>query len=416
MALDKCEPGPRKRATGKIRLRAGWLIDGLGGPVLRDRLVEVEGGRITAIHPFRQANPSMGEVVDLSHATLLPPLIDAHVHLSFPGSPMPPGQDPACDTAGDIVADSLVRHWNNGVLAVRDAGDNRGTAWRFKSTRLADWPLPQILRSPGWAWHAPGRYGRLLGRALSRERDLDEALTGWGDDLDHIKLVNSGMNSLEQFGRQTEPQFDQDRLTAIRAAAVNKHLPLMVHANGAAPVASALAGGCDSIEHGYFMGEDNLGRMADEQVFWVPTVVPMAALAEGAQVPPGRREVARRTRDHQLNCIAKAYAMGVQIVAGTDSGSPGVVHGVSVWQELHWLRQAGLSPAAAVACATSRAAALLRLTGRGVLARNLPADFLVIGGEPEKGIGDAEKLTGMCVGGTWWGEPDICASIKAGFL
>ena len=406
MALDQrqaqARPGRRQAADGRIRLRVGWLLDGLDGPVLRDRLVELEGDRIAAIQPFGQHDPPWPGILDLRHATLIPPLIDAHVHLSFSGVAKPPGQGRPDDHQARTVAGNLENHWNNGIRAVRDAGDSRGAALRFKRTRFQDWPYSQIVRSPGWALHAPGRYGRLLGRVLPRGQNLEEALARMGGGIDHVKLVNSGLNSLEQFGRQTRPQFDQPRLAAIRDAAARKNLPLMVHANGTAPVGTALAAGCDSIEHGYFMGADNLGRMADQQVCWVPTVAPMAALANAAGLTQAQREVALRTRDHQLNCIAKAHAMGVPIVAGTDSGSPGVEHGVALWQELQWLRRAGLSAAAAVACATSRATGLLGLDQWGVLAPGRRADFLVIEADPEKGVGDLEKMTAMCVRGVWW--------------
>lgn len=409
MALDQRKsrawPGRRQAVGGRIRLRVGWLLDGLGGPVLRDRLVALEGDRITAIEPFGLHDPSLQGIIDLSHATLIPPLIDAHIHLSFSGASESPGRNQPGNHQGETEADSLENHWNNGIVAVRDAGDRQGAALRFKQTRLTDWPYPQIVRSPGWALHAPGRYGRLLGRALPPGQGPDEALSRMGNGIDHVKLVNSGLNSLEQFGRQTRPQFDRYGLTAIRGAAAEKNLPLMVHANGIEPVGTALAAGCDSIEHGYFMGAGNLGQMADQQVYWVPTVAPMAALANEAGLTERQRDVALRTRDHQLTCIAKAHAMGVPIVAGTDSGSPGVEHGTALWQELQWLRWAGLSTAAAVACATSRAAGLLRLEHWGVLAPGRRADFLVIEADPEEGIGDREKMTARCVHGVWWCDP-----------
>jgi imidazolonepropionase-like amidohydrolase len=404
-------PIRRQVVDGRTRLRVGWLIDGLGGPVLRDRLVELQGDRIAAIAPFRQHDPSLTGIVDLGHATLIPPLIDAHVHLSFSGTSRFPDRNRQDNHGGEAEAGSLESHWRSGILAVRDAGDHEGAALRFKQTRLKDWPYPQIVRSPGWALHAPDRYGRQLGRALPPEQGLDEALDRMGRGIDHLKLVNSGLNSLEQFGRQTRPQFDPSRLTAIRKAAAKKSLPVMVHANGAAPVRAALTAGCDSIEHGYFMGADNLSRMADQQVYWVPTVAPMAALAEETGLTRARREVALRTRDHQLNCIAKAHAMGVPIAAGTDSGSPGVPHGAALWHELLWLRRTGLSAAAAVACATSRAAGLLDLEQWGALAPGRRADFLVIEADPEKGIGDRALMTAICVRGVWWCDRETASRL-----
>ncbi|MEJ2039199.1 MAG: amidohydrolase family protein, partial [Desulfosarcinaceae bacterium] len=331
--------GPWPMAPGKTRLRVGWLLDGLGGPVQRDVLVTLENRRIAAIKPFTSEEKQLPGVIDLSWATLLPPLIDAHVHLSFSASARPSQAKPEPGPDMDVLSSNLESHWQCGITAVRDAGDTFASALHFKQERLPDWPYPQIIKTPAWAWHAPGRYGRALGRALAPGDNLDEAFARMGPGVDHIKLINSGMNSLEQFGLQTPPQFDEDRLTAIRDLATEKQLPIMVHANGADAVSAALDAGCDSIEHGYFMGKRNMARMADNQVFWVPTVVPMAALASNEQLTQAQRDVARRTLDHQLDCNARAYSLGLPIAAGTDAGSPGVAHGPSLRQELKWLRR-----------------------------------------------------------------------------
>jgi imidazolonepropionase-like amidohydrolase len=81
--------------------------------------------------------------------------------------------------------------------------------------------------------------------------------------VDHIKIVNSGLNSLSCFAKETKPQFDSAELKAAVRADRQCGLKTMVHANGKMPVKIAVDAGCDSIEHGFFMGVENLHRIAD---------------------------------------------------------------------------------------------------------------------------------------------------------
>lgn len=153
----------------------------------------------------------------------------------------------------------------------------------------------------------------------------------------------------------------------------------MVHANGQLPVRLALEAGCDSIEHGFFMGRENLERMAESQTTWVPTAFTMKAY--GDTLEPHDTEIDRTVVDknlhHQLQQIALAREYGVVVALGTDSGSKGVFHGQSVVEELKLFMKAGFSLPEAVQCATYNGAQLLGLKDMGLIAEGMPADFLV---------------------------------------
>jgi imidazolonepropionase-like amidohydrolase len=189
------------------------------------------------------------------------------------------------------------------------------------------------------------------------------------------------LNSLTDYGKQTAPQFDLAEMCAAVKAAAELGRSVMVHANGEAPVRVAVAAGCRSIEHGFFMGKDNLARMADKGVAWVPTVVTMAAYARIFAQTGRSPDVARRTLDHQLEQLATARRLGVTVALGTDSGSPGVEHGAAVIEEMKLLMQAGYSLPEAIRCATVNGA---RLTGGefGLIEPGRPATFLVAQGSP----------------------------------
>jgi imidazolonepropionase-like amidohydrolase len=145
----------------------------------------------------------------------------------------------------------------------------------------------------------------------------------------------------------------------------------------------AVDAGCDSVEHGFFMGSENLRRMADQGVVWVPTAFTMGAYAE--QLPPDSLEsqTASRNLDHQLEQMSLARELGVPVALGTDSGSLGVGHGTSLREEMTLLMRAGYGLEEAVHCATERGARLLGLEDVvGRLRPGMPATFLVLDASP----------------------------------
>jgi imidazolonepropionase-like amidohydrolase len=239
------------------------------------------------------------------------------------------------------------------------------------------------LKAAGSAWHLEGRYGRFMGRSVSCSEDPVAVIEdGTRPGVDHIKLVQSGLNSLTEFGRQTPPQFDAATIGRIFEFSRKIAAGLMVHANGEAPVAAAISGGCDSIEHGYFMGGENIRKLADRRITWVPTAVPMKANVDRYKEGSVEYDVAGRTLDHQLAQLSKARKYGVTVALGTDSGSPGVEHGEAAAQELQLLTAAGYTVEEAISCATLNAARLLKTDLPGYLAVGTPATFIVKRGGP----------------------------------
>lgn len=375
------------------RIRVGWLIDGGGGPIKKDQKLTAENGRIRSIEPFDPSVCDVKDVTDLSHATVLPTLVDAHVHLAFSGTLDSEQRRLQLQQSYSEVENAVHQHVEtcveNGVVAVRDAGDRHG--WVNKSRPIDKWPFHICATS--WAWHAPGRYGRMIGQAPAKHESLLKAVQRGSENIDHIKILQSGINSLKHFGYETPPQFTLSEIISVRQYAHQKKIAVMVHANGVKPVHIALEAQCDSIEHGYFMGNDNLHRMADQQVFWVPTMIPMAALTLPEVIRSSmQNSIALRTLEHQMAQVLKAYEIGVPIVLGTDAGSLGVNHGIAVRQELALLIKAGLSVNRAVQCATQNAALLMGLKNRGVIRPGARADFIVIPGRPEKIESGLEKI------------------------
>ena len=368
-------------------LLAGKFIDGSGGKIEENMLLKIEDGRFAAIEKYNPAEaPSPEHLSDLSHCTILPPLVDGHAHLFMSATIDRRAREHQLLAGYEELRPVISRHlhdlFSHGVLAVRDGGDKGGYALAFRQT--ADMHPGVSLKVVGRAWHAEGRYGGLIGRYPMDGRSLVDAYKRETEEVDQVKLVNSGFNSLKTFGLETEPQFSQAELTDVVAAAARRGRKVMVHANGREPVRRAVLAGCHSIEHGFFMGRENLKMMADKGTFWLPTVFTMKAfinnfayVANGADL-----RVIEKNLHHQLQQLALARELGVNVALGTDAGSLGVLHGESLVEEMKLYMKAGYTLAETVRCAGKNGARLLGLEDFGLLAKGKTATFLVARGTP----------------------------------
>ena len=340
-------------------IKTGWLIDGTGGPAIARAVLEIRKGRIESIktesdYAGTTTEDNTRRVTDLSDYTILPGLIDAHVHLSMSGTTDAEKRDIQLSVGYDhieaAIAGHLEEHIRYGIIAVRDGGDHGGCAGRYKQSSQRRHPVPVIIKTAGKAWYKKGRYGRLTGNpvleGLSLGGSIDNIL---GDPhktyhIDHIKIINSGLNSLSDFGKQTPPQFEADELEEAVDLCSIRGLKIMVHANGELPVKVSIDSGCHSVEHGFFMGAANLEKMSEKRIVWVPTAFTMKAYAAVSDPDTPRHDVALRNLDYQMEQISVARNFGVKIGLGTDSGSPGVHQGASLCEELKILMGSSYSP------------------------------------------------------------------------
>lgn len=364
---------------------AGWLIDGSGQAPQKSALLKIENGVICQISSFNPGDPvESGRFTDLSFATISPPFIDCHVHLAFSGATdqriRRQQTEYSFAETQPIIRRHMVYLFRHGVLAARDAGDRGGYVLRAMAESATVPAEPLLVKASGKAWHRRNRYGRIIGRSPEEGETLDKAFLRETVHGDLVKLVNSGTNSLLEFGRETEPQFTLEEMKQVVDLAKNTGRKVMVHANGRIPVRLALEAGCHSIEHGYFMGRENLQLMAEKGVVLVPTLYAMKACSEWADTAR-ERAVAAKNLGHQLEQVALAREFGVRVALGTDAGSPGVLHGESIVEELKLLIKAGYSLGEGIQCATDTGARLLDIDA-GLLAVGRPAHFLVARGTP----------------------------------
>ncbi|HBH32609.1 MAG TPA: hypothetical protein DDX81_12075 [Desulfofustis sp.] len=367
--------------------RAGWVIDGTGAAPRRDVLMTVTDGVFAGFADFSEEDRlPEGLLTDLSYAMILPLLVDSHTHLGMSGTIDRAAREQQLgndyQARKKIVGANLRNYFGHGVGAVRDAGDRQNAVLRYCREVAQDQRPPVIVKAVGRAIHAPDRYGALIGASLSDDprKSAETELDGGADCL---KIVNSGLNSLREYGKTTAPQFSPEQLKAMVNAAKSRGAPVMVHANGEEPVRRAIEAGCSSIEHGFFMGRDNIELMAERGIYWVPTLFTMHAMRVYFEGLGGQadRSVIERTLDSQFTQVAHARRCGVRIACGSDAGGYGVLHGEAVVEELKLLKMAGLKISEAICSATEHGARLLGVDHElGCLAVGKPAHFLVARG------------------------------------
>ena len=368
-------------------IRAGWVIDGTAGPMLDNIMLKIVDGRFESILPFAalaEVDPAL--VTDLSHCTILPPLVDSHLHLFMSATTDVKIRDwqlaASCEELSPVIKRHLHDLFSHGVLGIRDGGDKGGCAQLFGESSEMH---PEVnLKAAGRAYHREGRYGGLIGRAVPMGKRLVEAYLESEREGDVVKIVNSGLNSLNVYAKQTAPQFTEKELRELVEAAEKRGQKVMVHANGNEPVRMAVAAGCHSIEHGYFMGEENIELMAEKNTCWVPTVFTMKAfgLNVGSTRTKADLKVIQKTVEHQMEQLRLARKLGVNVALGTDAGSLGVLHGESIVEEMKLYKKAGYSLSETVHCATLAGAELLGINDFGGIQEGAKATFLVSRGAP----------------------------------
>ncbi len=153
----------------------------------------------------------------------------------------------------------------------------------------------------------------MIGKSPGASETLGQGICKNVRFVDHIKIVNSGLNSLVRFGKETSPQFGVTELKEAVKIGKRFGCKTMVHANGKKPVEIAIKSGCHSIEHGFFMGKENLKRMADKQISWVPTAMTMKAYRDAFE----RRRINPEIRNHLRNPSMPQINKMIRVVSQT---------------------------------------------------------------------------------------------------
>lgn len=377
----------------------GRLIDGTGRQPLEKATIVVNGNRITSIGPDI-SYPKEANAIDLRGLTIMPGLIDCHLHLGGfvidkPGRPI--GQISFFDFFPFLVdyfrnyAQRRKLATQNGVTTIRSAGDHYPHIIKLRdkieSGRLIG---PRIL-TPGPIFTATG--GHPAGTIYKGNRYIVEHATRQVNDVKSArkevrKLVEGGVDCIKAVYSKTNPmdlthevpQLDLDVLAAIVDEAHGHSLRVMVHTGSPDETRDAVSVGADSVEHGILPGcnsaefqDDVIKMMVDRGTYYVPTLA----------IAWAYKNIYPDVFSNSKKVLKKLHDEGVNIALGTDSGAPGVVVGKAVHKELELMVEAGLSPMEAILAGTKNAAENLgKGSHLGTVEEGKLADMIVVSRDP----------------------------------
>lgn len=366
--------------------RADAAFDGERG-LPGGALVFVDGGTIVGVEPAAAPVPDGCPVTQVPGATLLPGLIDAHVHLCGNGGPDALDRIPSLSTTElDAVIDASVRtQLAAGVTSVRDLGDHQFAVVSRKLPGVVA-AGPPITSVRGHCWSMGGEAN---GEAELRQAVRERAERG----ADLVKIMSSG-GTMTVTTDVTAGQFTTEDLRAVVDEAHWLGLPVAAHAHPVSAIRSCVEAGVDDVEHCTGLVPGGLAAPADvtEAMVAAGTIVcPTLGRRLGlTELPPQIKAMMAKTGmtwEGRRAQVGELYRAGVRLISGSDGGiSPGKPHGI-LPESIIELVDCGVPAAEALATATSRAADACRIGDRaGRLRPGLSADLLLVDGDPLRDI------------------------------
>lgn len=395
---------PARGAFADTLVHAGRVIDGESEEILREMTVRVAGDTVAGLERGWSEPGPDDTVIDLTGYTVLPGLMDMHVHLDgeytedsrlseFVMNESDYAFDAALFARRTLLAGfTVVRNLGdayNVTVALRNAvedGDVIGPRIFTAAKSLAS-TGGHADPTNGWASTIMGNPGPMDGVVNSVEDARKAVRQRYKDGADWIKITaTGGVLSVAKSGQN--PQFTLQEIEAIVDTAADYGLRVAAHAHGTEGMKRAVLAGVASIEHGTYMDDEVIELMRDSGTWYVPTILAGEWVAEKAEIdgffPELVRPKAAAIGPLIHDTFRRAYRAGVPIVFGTDTGvSP---HGDNA-REFGLMVEAGMPPMEAIRSATSVAAEFLGIEERyGSLARGKQADVVAVPGNPLEDI------------------------------
>ena len=380
------------------------LWDGTGSSAQPKKSVEVRDGRIHWIgSPSQwQGNRATVRVFDGRARTLIPGLMDCHVHYSSPGGPdwIARFTDPLPEISMRAVelAEASLR---SGVTTARDVGAPQGVSIRLaQKARAGEVRAPNIRAAGTWIAHR-GTYVPFV-RHFGEPAELRDAIKieiEAGADL--IKVALAGWNEGSRPQGAPDIPFDEKLLAVAVHEAHRQGFKIACHANDPISCRIAAHSGVDSLEHGMSLEAADLQAMAKNKTYLVPTMSVWDAMlyyARAVDWPEPRKKRAEDLRRGSRAAVSAAFKAGVQIALGTDAGGGAARHG-RIAREAELMIECGMEPHDALMAATSSAARLIGEDDRGVIEEGRIADLVLLDSDPLENIGGLRLIAAVFQGG-----------------
>jgi imidazolonepropionase-like amidohydrolase len=396
-----------------LAIRSVRVIDGTGRTIERATVV-VRGTTIIAVGSDREiSTPRGADKIDGRGLTLLPGLIDCHVHLCLGAEP-----DVVDAIARETPTLTLLKSsqaarltLEAGFTTVRDVGSRDHSIFALQraiETGLV--PGPRIVGA-GLVICMIGGHARFIGQEVEgteQVRSVVRAQIAAGAAV--IKVIASG-GVLTPGTSPDQAQMTVEELQAAVVEAQRAGRKVAAHAHGSPGMKNAIRAGAHSIEHATLMDEEAAAMMKQQGVYMVPTLSALATTAacrHGCGIPESALDKAKSmTKRHQVS-FKHALRDGIQIAMGTDAGTPFNFHGENA-QELERMVALGMTPMQAILASTSAAARLIGIHGQvGTIEKGKLADLLLFEGNPLRRIGllrDRSRIVGVMQAGKFVSGP-----------
>jgi imidazolonepropionase-like amidohydrolase len=380
-------------------IQCGKLIDTKDGKLLTNMTIIVQGSSIVDVVTGFQTGTAQDKIIDLKNKTVMPGLMDMHVHMEsetkkggaadrftmnpadiafqstvYANTTLMAGFTTVRDLGGSTVNISLRNSINRGLVigprifsagkSIATTGGHADPTNSYRKDLMGDpGPNEGVINGPAEAAHAV------------RQR--------YKDGSDCIKITATG-GVLSQAKDGSSPQFTIEEIKAIVTTAKDYGFTVAAHAHGAEGIKRAIKGGVTSIEHGTYMDDEGIALAKEYGTWLVPTIIAGKSTADSAKIPgyytpivtPKALEVGPKIQA----TFARAYKGGVKIAFGTDAGV--FAHGKN-WIEFVYMTEAGMPAMEAIQSATKNGALLLGMWDKlGSIEKGKVADIIAVDGDP----------------------------------
>lgn len=393
----------------KTILHCGKLIDVKNRQVLTEMSVIIEKDMIADLKKGYVTAAANDKVIDLKSKTVMPGLIDCHVHLESETNKNAFARQ-FTDNPADIAFESTLFAkitLLSGFTTVRDLGGSGVNIAMRKAIERGQIIGPRIYTAGkaigstgghadptvGWNDVLMGNPGPDEGVADGVEECIKAVRKRYKDGSDLIKIMASGgVLSMEKDG--SGAQYSEEEIKAIVQTAKDYGMKVAAHAHGAEAIKRAVRAGVASIEHGTYMDDEAMQLMKEYGTYYVPTIVAGKSVADSAQKPGYYPAViagkAMAIGPQLQKTFAKAYKAGVKIAYGTDAGV--YAHGKN-WKDFVYMTEAGMPVLEVLQAATLHAAELIGDDKIGIVEKDKAADIIAVDGDPSKDINAMGKVS-----------------------
>lgn len=405
------EKSAEAKAQPTLLIRPWAIFDGTTN-LLTGHDVLIEGGRISSIAPRGHFEGWSGEMLELTGATLLPGLIDCHVHLTYRGEPNL-AHTLFIMSHGAIAIralESARETLEAGVTAVRDCGGRDFVEFATRDACNSGRFAGPYIQAAGQFICMTGGHGWRVASVADGPEEVRKAVRKHvlcGSDF--IKLMATG-GVMTAGVDPKDAHYSLEEMEAGVREANRLGKRSASHAMGPDGILNAVRSGISSIEHGNFLDEQCIREMLDAGTYLVPTISAMrqiVAHAQGGGIAEYAVAKAKVALEAQRQGFKSYVDAGGLVAMGTDAGTPFNMHGDNC-AELRHMVAFGMSPHQSILAATKNGADLMGLGDRGQIAAGFHADLVAVQGDPIadiNAVADKSRHLAVIKGGTIIGQP-----------